>query len=364
MNTAAHSNSLRIVSVVGARPQFIKAAPVSRALRRVAHEVLVHTGQHYDREMSAVFFDELHIPKPDHNLGVGSGLHGWQTGHMLMRIEEVLLEERPDWVIVYGDTNSTLAGALAAAKLHIPVAHVEAGLRSFNRRMPEEINRILTDHVAGLLLCPTQTAVDNLAREGVTRGVHLVGDVMTDALLYNTALAESQSDALQRLGLSRGDYALATVHRPRNADDPARLRAILAALEEIGRDGTVVFPAHPRTRRAMDGLAYQPGPHLRIIEPVGYLDMLALEQHARLILTDSGGVQKEAYLLGVPCLTLREETEWIETVEAGWNLLVGADRDAIVRAAREFHPAGVRPPLFGDGRASERIAALLARREP
>jgi UDP-N-acetylglucosamine 2-epimerase len=366
---------MHILSVVGARPQFIKAASVSRALRQVMDEVLIHTGQHYDREMSDVFFDELHVPKPNYNLEVGSGPHGWQTGQMLIRIEEVLLKEQPDWVLVYGDTNSTLAGALSAVKLHIPVAHVEAGLRSFNRRMPEEHNRVLTDHAADLLLCPTQTAVDNLAREGITDGVHLVGDVMYDAILYNTALAKQRSDALARLGLSPGGYALATVHRPRNTDDPARLRVILAAMEEIGQEMPVIFPLHPRTRRAITKLGSDsqfpnslipqspipnsPIPNPQFIEPVGYLDMLMLEQHALLILTDSGGVQKEAYLFGVPCLTLREETEWVETVEAGWNLLVGADHVAIVRAAREFRPVGSPPPLFGDGHASERIVALL-----
>jgi UDP-N-acetylglucosamine 2-epimerase len=263
-------------------------------------------------------------------------------------------------VLVYGDTNSTLAGALAAVKLHVPVAHVEAGLRSFNRRMPEEHNRVLTDHAADVLFCPTQTAVDNLAREGVWRGVHLVGDVMYDAILYNTALAEGRSDVLGRFGLPAGGYALATVHRPRNTDDATRLRDILSALEEIGTDTPVILPAHPRTRKAIDALGHQPGPGLLVVEPVGYLDMLMLEKHARLILTDSGGVQKEAYVFHVPCLTLREETEWVETVDAGWNLLLGADRAAIVRAAREFRPAGAPPALFGDGHASERIAALLA----
>ena len=360
---------MKIVSIVGARPQFIKAAPVSRTLRQVADEVLIHTGQHYDREMSAVFFDELDIPEPDYNLGVGSGPHGWQTGQMLIRLEGILLKEQPDWVLVYGDTNSTLAGALAAVKLHVPVAHVEAGLRSLNRAMPEEHNRVLTDHAADLLFCPTQTAVDNLAREGITEGVHLVGDVMYDAILYNTALAKQRSDALTRLGLSPGGYALATVHRPRNTDDPARLRNILTAFGEI--EETVIFPIHPRTRQAIAKL-YQsdslflnpPIPNLQFIEPVGYLDMLILEQHARLILTDSGGVQKEAYLFGVPCLTLREETEWVETVNAGWNLLVGADRAAIDRAAREFRPVGSPPPLFGDGHASERITALLTEPSP
>jgi UDP-N-acetylglucosamine 2-epimerase len=236
---------VRILSIVGARPQFIKAAPVSRALRRMADEVLVHTGQHYDREMSAIFFDELRIPEPDYNLEVGSGPHGRQTGQMLTRIEDALLAEQPDWVLVYGDTNSTVAGALAAVKLHIPVAHVEAGLRSFNRRMPEEHNRVLTDHAADLLLCPTQTAVDNLAHEGIRQGVHLVGDVMYDAVLYNAALSEQRSTILKRLGLEPGGYALATVHRPRNADDPARLRSILAALADTAR---VADSASCRTR--------------------------------------------------------------------------------------------------------------------
>jgi UDP-N-acetylglucosamine 2-epimerase len=350
---------LKILSIVGARPQFIKAAPVSRALRPLAHEILLHTGQHYDYGLSAIFFEELHIPQPDYNLGVGSGTHGWQTGQMLMRIEEVLLAEQPDWVLVYGDTNSTLAGALAAVKLHIPVAHVEAGLRSFNRSMPEEHNRVLTDHAADLLLCPTHTAVDNLAHEGISQGIHLVGDVMVDALLYNAQLAEQQSTILSRLSLSPGHYAVVTAHRPRNTDDPARLRAIMSALEEIAQRMPVVFPAHPRTRQAMEALDYRPGPGLHVIDPVGYLDILALQKNARLLLTDSGGMQKEAYLFGVPCLTLREETEWVETVDAGWNLLVGADRQAIVRAAREFRPRGQPPPVFGDGHASNRIAALL-----
>jgi UDP-N-acetylglucosamine 2-epimerase len=351
--------AMHVLSIVGARPQFIKAAPVSRALRQVAHEVLLHTGQHYDYGMSTVFFEELDIPEPDYNLGVGSGSHGWQTAQMLMRIEQVLLEERPDGLLVYGDTNSTLAGALAAVKLHIPVAHVESGLRSFNRHMPEEHNRVLTDHASDLLFCPTQTAVDNLAAEGITAGVHLTGDVMVDALFYNAELAQKRSNILERLKLSPGGYALVTAHRPRNTDDPTRLRAILSALEQIAQRGPVVFPAHPRTRQALAALDYQPAPGLCIIEPVGYLDILALQKSARLVLTDSGGMQKEAYLFAVPCLTLREETEWVETVEAGWNQLVGADCDAILRAAREFRPVGTPPPLFGDGHAAERMVDLL-----
>ena len=352
---------MKIVSIVGARPQFIKAAPVSRALRPLTDEVLIHTGQHYDSQMSAVFFDELEMPEPDYNLGVGSGPHGWQTGQMLIRTEETLLAERPDWVLVYGDTNSTLAGALAATKLHIPVAHVEAGLRSFNRRMPEEHNRVVADHVADLLLCPTQTALDNLAREGITHGVHLVGDVMFDAVLHNATLAEQRSTILARLGLQPGAYTLVTIHRPGNTDDPLRLQSILDALAEI--PGPVVFPVHPRTRQRLAEFDLSLPPSgagvLMPIDPVGYLDILMIEKNARLILTDSGGIQKEAYFFAVPCLTLREETEWVETVQAGWNRLVGADRAAIVQSALEFQPAGSPPPLFGDGQAAAKIAALL-----
>ncbi|MBN1661417.1 MAG: UDP-N-acetylglucosamine 2-epimerase (non-hydrolyzing) [Anaerolineae bacterium] len=351
---------MKILSVVGARPQFIKAAPVSRALRALADDVLVHTGQHYDYGMSAIFFQELQIPEPDYNLEVGSGPHGWQTGQMLIRIEEVLLAEAPDVVLVYGDTNSTLAGALAAVKLHIPIAHVEAGLRSFNRLMPEEHNRVLTDHAADLLFCPTQTAIDNLAHEGISRGVHLVGDVMYDAVLHNASHAERHSAILDRLHLSPQGYALVTIHRPSNTDDPVHLENLLTALAAL--DVPVVFPVHPRTRqRIVDaGLeSLSRSGSLRPIEPVGYLDMLLLEKHAGLILTDSGGVQKEAYFFAVPCLTLRHETEWAETVQAGWNRLVEVDRAAILHAARSFRPEGTPPPLFGDGHASTRIAARI-----
>lgn len=350
-----------VLTIVGARPQFIKAAPVSRALRRVAREILIHTGQHYDHGMSAVFFEELAILEPDYNLGIGSGAHGWQTGQMLIAIEEVLLAEQPAWVLVYGDTNSTLAGALAAVKLHIPVAHIEAGLRSFNRAMPEEHNRILTDHAADLLFCPTQHAVDLLAREGITRGVHLTGDVMLDAFLHNAALAEQRSTLLTDLALAPGAYALATLHRPANTDDPERLHGILSALAAL--DLPVILPLHPRTRQQIDRHALLPKSkieNLKFIAPVGYLDMLLLERHAACILTDSGGVQKEAYMAGVPCITLREETEWIETVEAGWNILVGADPARILEAAHDFTPPNARPPLYGDGHAAERIAEILA----
>jgi len=350
---------VKIASVVGARPQFIKAATVSRHLRRAHQEVLVHTGQHYDAQLSDVFFAQLDLPAPDHHLGVGSAPHGRQTAQMLERLEDVLLQEKPERVLVYGDTNSTLAGALAAVQLHIPLAHVEAGLRSYDRRMPEEINRILTDHCADLLFCPSATAVQNLAREGITAGVHLVGDVMYDSLLQQLPDERAAQEALSQQGLSPREYLLVTVHRAANTDDPARLGAILQALAELPLP--VVFPIHPRTRKAIAaaGLSLAPSIHLR--EPLGYRDMLVLERYARTILTDSGGVQKEAFFLGVPCVTLREETEWPETVECGWNVLAGADPERIVAAAKRPAPQGERPLLFGDGHAAEKIVRSLER---
>jgi UDP-N-acetylglucosamine 2-epimerase len=345
-----------VVTVVGARPQFIKAAPVAHALRAAGvEEVMVHTGQHYDDLMSRVFFEELAIPAPAFNLEVGSGPHGKQTGTMLAGLEERLLEHRPDWVLVYGDTNSTLAGALAAVKLGLRVAHVEAGLRSFNRSMPEEHNRVLTDHCADLLLCPTATAVEQLRREGLERGVHLVGDPMYDAVLENLPRARAREGVFEVLGLRARGYLLATVHRPSNADDPAVLRRVVDALESIGEP--VVFPVHPRTRGRLTDTARLK--NVRLIEPVGYLDMLRLLGDARVVLTDSGGVQKEAYFLGVPCVTIRAETEWVETVDAGWNVLVGSDPARLVEAARTFAPAGPRPPVFGDGHAAAAIVAAL-----
>lgn len=337
---------MKLLDIVGARPQFIKVGPILRAIakhnrehpQRAIHEVLVHTGQHYDYTMSRVFFEELELKEPDYHLGVGSGTHGSQTGEMLKRIEDVLLKEKPDLVMVYGDTNSTLAGALAAAKLHIPVAHVEAGLRSFNKTMPEEINRVLTDHISDLLFCPTQTAVENLEREGITKGVHLVGDVMYDSVLYNVQLAEKRSEILERLHLQPKGYALATVHRAENTDHPERLRSIFQALETIAADGLpVVVPLHPRTRKRLSALNL-PFNRLQIIEPVSYLEMLLLEKSAKIILTDSGGVQKEAFFFKVPCVTVRDETEWVETVELGWNVLVGCDPERIVEAGRTMRP--------------------------
>jgi UDP-GlcNAc3NAcA epimerase len=352
---------MKVVTIVGARPQFIKAAPVSNALREAGcTEFLLHTGQHYDYGMSQVFFDELGLPTVDINLDVRSGGHGQQTGQMLMGIEEVLLHEKPDWVLVYGDTNSTLAGALAAVKLHIPLAHVEAGLRSFNREMPEEYNRVLTDHCADLLFCPTKTAVENLTKEGLVKGVHEVGDPMYDAVLMFSEKARKQSAILQNLGLKKGSYLLVTIHRPYNTDDPRTLKAIITALESIEED--VIFPIHPRTRQRMQDFGFLNGKssHLRPIEPVTYLDMLILEQNAHMILTDSGGVQKEAFFFAVPCLTLRPETEWVETVKSGWNLLVGTERDQIRAGLNHVFPTpGERPALFGDGQSAHEIAQLL-----
>jgi UDP-N-acetylglucosamine 2-epimerase len=350
---------LKILSVIGARPQFVKAGPVSRAIRNRHAEVLVHTGQHYDDNMSKVFFDDLDIPRPDYNLGVGSGGHGAQTGLMLARLEEAMVSEKPDWVLVYGDTNSTLAGALAAAKINIRVAHVEAGMRSFNRSMPEEINRVLTDHLSDLLLCPSQPAAENLASEGITRGVHVVGDVMAEALEFAAERAKTRSGILEKLDLRGRRFFIATVHRAENTDNGTRLGNILAAFDAI--DETVIFPVHPRTRKAIESAGHVPSPKVRLIEPVGYLDMLMLEQSASMILTDSGGIQKEAYWLGVPCITLRGETEWVETVHAGWNVLAGADTERIIDLSRSFVPPARRPALYGDGAAAARIAEIISR---
>ncbi len=325
---------MKIVTVIGARPQFIKAAVVSRAITKYnqsvsysdrIEEILVHTGQHYDENMSDVFFKELDIPRPDYNLGIGSASHGAQTGMMLEKIEKVLIKEGPDRVLVYGDTNSTLAGALAASKIHIPVAHVEAGLRSFNRQMPEEINRILTDHIADMLFAPTQTAVDNLQNEGIPKHkIFLVGDVMYDAALYYSERAHERSNILEQYHLQPRQYILATVHRAENTDSTVRLKAIVEGLLQVTKQIPIVLPLHPRTKAALirDGLYELVINSLIVIPPVGYLEMAMLEKNACLIATDSGGVQKEAYFYRVPCITLREETEWVELVEAGWNILV------------------------------------------
>jgi UDP-N-acetylglucosamine 2-epimerase len=363
---------MKILTVVGARPQFIKAAAVSRAIaahqaagaRPPLTEKIVHTGQHYDDNMSKVFFEELHIPAPAVNLEVGSGPHGRQTGAMLDRIEAVLIEDRPDLVLIYGDTNSTLAGALAAAKLHIPVAHVEAGLRSFNRRMPEEINRVVADVLSTWLFCPTDAAVANLRREGVVKGVHQIGDVMYDSVLFNAHLAEESSRIMQRLGLEPKSFYLATVHRAENTDDPARLAGILAAFRDSPRP--IILPIHPRTRKTLGAGLEKIGGRVRTIAPLPYLDMLLLERNARIILTDSGGVQKEAYWFGVPCVTLRDETEWVELVQAGCNTLAGADTAGILEALERIearggaNPPAAGPPLYGNGHSAEAIVRILA----
>ena len=344
--------------MVGARPQFVKAAAVSRQLRTRHHEILVHTGQHYDYAMSGVFFDGLDLPSPDVNLEVGSGSHGSQTGAMLEGLERVMVSERPDWVLVYGDTNSTLAGALAASKLHIPVAHVEAGLRSFNRRMPEEINRVVTDHLSSLLLCPSDTAVRNLAAEGIAANVQIVGDVMLDVLDWARRRAESDPpDILKRLGLAERSYLLATVHRSENTDDLASLSSIVQAFNSL--DESVIFPAHPRARKALSRVVAL-APHVHVIEPLSYVEMVTVSSGARLVLTDSGGLQKEAYWLKVPCVTLRNETEWVETVDAGWNTLCGSNPRKIREAVRSFAGASTHPPLYGDGHSALKCVELLS----
>lgn len=349
---------MKILTVVGARPQFIKAAPLSAALRRVHTEILVHTGQHYDHGMSDVFFTELGIPAPDHHLGIGSGPHGAQTGAMLAAIEAALLAEQPDTVLIYGDTNSTLAGALAAAKLHVPVAHVEAGLRSFNRSMPEELNRIVADHLSTLLFAPSDASKEQLAREGIMDGVHVVGDIMLDAVLAQRQRAAEVSRVPESLGLEPGGYFAATLHRAENVDSGERLGRILGALGRLDRP--VALPLHPRTASRLREHGLVPASNIRLIEPLGYLDMLQLVSRSACVLTDSGGLQKEAYFLGVPCVTLREETEWVETVETGWNVLAGSDADAIESAARRMPGLDrPRPPIYGDGRAAELIVAAL-----
>jgi UDP-N-acetylglucosamine 2-epimerase len=350
---------VKLVSIVGARPQFIKASPLSRELRLRHHEILVHTGQHYDHDMSDVFFEELGMPVPDHHLGIGSGPHGVQTGAMLAAIETVLQKESPEAVIVYGDTNSTLAGALAAAKLRLPVAHVEAGLRSFNRRMPEEVNRVLTDHLSTWLLAPSEVSRQQLAREGICQGVHVVGDIMVDALHLHGTRAAARLGALTRYQLQAGMYYLATVHRAENTDEAGNLHRILGALGAL--DKPVILPLHPRTEKRVTELGVAIGANVRVLAPQGYLDMLALQRGAACVLTDSGGVQKEAYYLHVPCVTLRNETEWVETVATGWNTLAGTDPERILAAvARRPGPDTPHPDLYGDGMTARRIVEILS----
>jgi UDP-GlcNAc3NAcA epimerase len=377
-----------VLTVVGNRPQYVKAAVLSPRLRRVARELLLDTGQHYDHELAGLFFEQLALPEPDIALGVGSGSHAAQTAAMLTGVEQALERARPDLVLVYGDTNSTLAGALAAAKLNVPVAHVEAGLRSFDRSMPEEVNRLVADHLAALLFCPTEAAVGNLRTEGVTEGVHKVGDVMFD-LARDALTREVEAAALDRFGVQRGAYVFATLHRPATVDRAEHLGAVLRGLAAAGEP--VLFPAHPRTvasiaRFGLAGLAvaWPPvevpaaaavddtcadaagvqreilGPGLHVVEPVGYLESLTLAKNARVVATDSGGLQKEAYFVGTPCVTMRDTTEWVETVESGWNVLVGADGEALARALAAPPRGADHPAFYGEGDAGERIAAVVA----
>lgn len=350
-------SQIKIITILGARPQFIKAAAVSAVFKDSVNEILVHTGQHYDPNMSEVFFDELNIPRPKYHLNVGSGSHGAMTGAMLIAIEEVLIEEKPDFVMVYGDTNSTIAGALAASKMLIPVIHVEAGLRSFNKVMPEEQNRILTDHISELLFVPTQTAIENLKNEGITKGVHLVGDVMFDGILHFKKIAQEKSTILSSLNVAEKEFILCTIHRAENTNDINRLKAIFNALN--ASEEKIILPLHPRTLKYVTDYGITISEHVRIIEPIGYLDMVRLESAAKKILTDSGGVQKEAFFLGVPCITMRDETEWVETVENGWNCIVGANEDKIKDAILNFHPESPRKDYFGQGDAVEKMIEII-----
>jgi UDP-GlcNAc3NAcA epimerase len=348
---------MKIISVVGARPEFIQSMPVSRMLRDRHEEILVHTGQHYDYQMSQAIFDDLEIQAPRYNLEVGSGLHGDQTAKILEKIEKIYLHEQPDWVIVRGDTNSTLASALAASKLNLPIAHIEAGERSYNRHMPEEINRIVADHVSTLHFCASKEAVERLAKEGIQETVHWVGDVMLDAVNLMLPIARQKSQILSKLELAPGQYSLLTIHRSTNTDDPNRLRELFSALNNLPEK--LVFPAHPRTQKYIEQLNIQINSNILAINPVGYFDMLVLEENARMIATDSGGVQREAYFLKKPCLTLRDETEWTATVASGWNRLVGVDRHQIARSWFDFPLPAHYPLIFGDGSAAQRIVRTL-----
>jgi UDP-GlcNAc3NAcA epimerase len=347
---------MHIFTIVGARPQFVKAAPLSAALRQHHHEFLVHTGQHYDAAMSDIFFQELAIPTPDVNLGVGSGTHAEQTAAIMVGLEKLMIQQQPDWVLVYGDTNSTLGAALAASKLNLPIAHVEAGLRSYNRTMPEEVNRVLTDHVSRLKLCPTQVAVDNLAREGITEGVVVTGDIMLDAVQRSLTIARQKSNILERF---KPPYLVVTLHRPANTDDVASLTEIMRALERLQLP--VIFPIHPRTTNRLAEWGLSVGSNVKLIEPLGYLDMLVLVEGAAAVITDSGGLQKEAYFLYAPCVTIRPETEWVETVASGWNRLCAPQQSDILAAVNDAlvqRPAA-HPDFYGDGSAAARIVEAL-----
>ena len=351
---------LKICSVIGARPQFIKASPLSAVLREKFEEIMIHTGQHYDHGMSQRFFDELDIPEPEYNLGVGSGGHGAQTAAMLKLLEELFIKEKPDAVLVYGDTNSTLAGALSAVKLHIPVAHVEAGLRSFNRKMPEEINRIVTDHVSDFLFVPSETSKKNLSKEGIIKGVHIVGDIMYDSILMHGQRAREKSTILSKLKIKNENYYLATIHRAENTDVKDQLDNIFRVFSEL--DKIVILPLHPRTKIRMEEFSLKVSDNIKILEPAGYLDMLQLMQSAKSVLTDSGGVQKEAYYLRVPCVTLRKETEWTETVDAGWNTVANSDKEIILSVTERSDEIRLlpHPDLYGSGNTASEIVKILS----
>ena len=354
---------MKILTIVGARPQFIKAAPISKALLECGiEEVLLHTGQHYDYKMSEIFFEELGLAAPRYNLALGGGSHGAMTGRMLEKIEEVALTQKPNWMMVYGDTNSTLAGALAGAKLRLPIAHVEAGLRSWNRNMPEEINRVLTDHVSNLLFCSSRVGLDNLAKEGITQGVHIVGDVMADSnRIARRIIDAAPAKFLSKLpsGIEVRGFGLLTLHRAENTDDPERLGAIVNGLNQLSIP--LLFPVHPRTSIALGRIHAGLGSHVHRIDPLGYLEMTALLSASKVVITDSGGLQKEAYWSGIPCVTLRNETEWIETLQDGWNQLAGTGADLATRVARAITLTGSRPPLYGDGSAASKVAKLFLR---
>jgi len=352
---------MKVITIIGARPQFIKAAVVSRAFKKYrpdVQEIIVHTGQHYDANMSDVFFDELEIPRPDYNLGIGGGTHGQNTGRMMEKLEGLMMDVQPDWVLVYGDTDSTLAGALAASKLHIPVAHVEAGLRSFNRRMPEEINRVLTDHIADILFAPTETGRTNLLNEGIAEGkIKLVGDVMYDASLFYKAKARKPKLPVE-MDIQGGDFVLCTIHRAENTDDPQRLKDIFQGLG--AGEEQVILPMHPRTKAKVGDFGIGIPENVRVIDPVGYLEMVWLEANCRCVATDSGGVQKEAYFFEKPCITMRDETEWVELIEAGWNVLVGANSEKITSAVFDCVKSDGVELLYGKGDAGKKIVVALS----
>jgi UDP-GlcNAc3NAcA epimerase len=368
---------MKLFSIVGARPQFIKIAPVCRAIAdrnkqgAGLEDVIIHTGQHYDASMSDVFFEELNIPKADFHLGVGSASHGAQTGQMLQKLEELMLSQSPDMVVIYGDTNSTVAGALAAAKLHIPIAHVEAGLRSFNRKMPEEVNRIVADHISDILLAPTPTAIANLDKENLADRTLYSGDIMHDAVIYNRKLADEKSSILSDFSLKQKSYAVVTVHRAENTDDPTRLREILDSLNEVAANGLkLVFPVHPRTKKTINNQFpdWKPSTELQLIEPVGYLDMLQLVVNARMAITDSGGLQKETFFLNCPCITIRDETEWVETVDGGGNIVTGVNKNKIIDAVNYWNQKTEQSLVdfsdqarkaFGEGNSADKIVQAI-----